>query len=233
MWLPGVLVVVAKQRGVFTVPLVLAFVAGFFLLLGKPYIDANRAAFFKNIFAFDRVTNFADAFFFGPFMTSYYFTFEGGHAVAALIGDILIAFTNLFFLFGAWTNVNSFGSFLKDVRLWPLSFEHRRMESDEVARIMLGSAHIAFTFAPQFHRQFICWYAATLPYLLSRASIKRYFRILMLVAIESLPSLSIANSDPPDFHRTEKFILVLLNLYLLTHSFRLKPQREVKQEIDH
>lgn len=47
MWLPGVLLVVAKQRGLYSVPLFILFNVGFFLLLGMPYIEANRDGFFS------------------------------------------------------------------------------------------------------------------------------------------------------------------------------------------
>lgn len=74
----------------------------------------------------------------------------------------------LFFLLFKWTDFelcNFIPKLFSEVRLWPLSFEHRPLNNYNTFLIILSSNYIGMVFSRGTHQQFYAWYSFSFPFL--------------------------------------------------------------------
>jgi len=79
------------------------------------------------------------------------------------------------FLFVKWTNKEQSGSnyivrLFREVRVWPLTFEHRQLNAYNTFLIISSSNFIGMVFSRGTHQQFYAWYSFSFAFLVDACS---------------------------------------------------------------
>lgn len=143
LWLPGILLVTAFISGIFAALFLILFVMAFNLLIAVPFIQANPKAFFAQAFDFGR--KFWQHLSYNSRWVS---NMTYSHPAFVIAGYVITLLVLLSFLMFRWTSIRSF---FKDIRLYPLTCEHKVVDPRTAAVIMFTSALIAIVCAPGLH----------------------------------------------------------------------------------
>ena len=169
---PGILLVVAFERGLLWAPLYLIAFFGVQLLFGLEFILKNAKGYFDMAYDFGRKFDQSES------VNFHYISQETQHSkwFEALLLSLHLGFLVIFLLF-KWTgqgdsqkSVPWAARFFKDIRLFPMTFERRTVDPYYALLIILTSNFIGMVFSRGTHQQFYAWYSFSFPFLLDACS---------------------------------------------------------------
>jgi len=156
----------AQQYGIFSavVYLIGAFAVQF--LFGLEFLLKNAKGYLLMAYDFDR--KFAQS----ESINFQYLSEEFAHSkqVEVFLLALHLTFLLIFLIF-KWTD--SWGNpitLFRDVRLWPLTFEVRKMNPYNVFLVIASTNFIGMTFSRGTHQQFYAWYSFSFPFLVDACS---------------------------------------------------------------
>ena len=136
------------------------------LLFGLEFLLKNAKGYLLMAYDFDR--KFAQS----ESINFQYWTEEFAHSkpVELFLLALHLGFLIIFLIF-KWTD--SYGNpitLFRDVRLWPLTFEVRKMNKYNVFLVITSCNFIGMVFSRGTHQQFYAWYSFSFPFLVDACS---------------------------------------------------------------
>ncbi|KAL4253867.1 Dol-P-Man:Man(5)GlcNAc(2)-PP-Dol alpha-1,3-mannosyltransferase [Abortiporus biennis] len=181
LYLPGILVVMFRRRGLLATVLHMVLITHIQFILGYRFLKENPWSYLKYSYEFTRV-------FLYKWTVNWRFVSEDtflspAWAKGLLLGHVLVLIAFGLFKWcqsggGVW-NILSQG--LRNITIPP---SIARITTDHVVTVLFTSNLIGILFARSLHYQFYSWYAYQLPFIVCRTKYPWTLRITLLAAIE-------------------------------------------------
>ncbi|KAI0319373.1 mannosyltransferase [Amylostereum chailletii] len=180
LYLPGILVILVKRRGIAsTFRLVFTMVA-IQVLLANSFLKTYPWSYLKNAFDLSRV-------FLYKWTVNWRFVDEEKFLSPAFAKTLLLGHASVLVAFGLFRWTRKEGGVVAIMRRavrFPMQPPSPSMSPDEVTTILFTSNLIGILFARSLHYQFYSWYAHQLPFLAWRTRYPVVVRLALLAIIE-------------------------------------------------
>ncbi|KAI0062334.1 mannosyltransferase [Artomyces pyxidatus] len=180
LYLPGILVVLLRRRGLSTMTRLVVTMGSVQALIALPFRE-HPLPYLKNAFDLSRV-------FLYEWTVNWRFVSEATFLDATFAKSLLLAHAVVLVAFGLFKWCRPDGGVLKVIEraLRHPSYPAGRAPTtaDEVTTILLTSNLIGILFARSLHYQFYSWYAQQLPFLAWRTPYPTLMKLSILAAIE-------------------------------------------------
>ncbi|KAH9857032.1 mannosyltransferase [Lenzites betulinus] len=181
LYVPGLLVILFRRRGLLSTVLHMLALAGTQLLIGLPFLLHHPWSYLKNSYEFSRVFLF-------KWTVNWRFLGEETFLSPTWARTLLAAHVGTLVLFGLFKWCRSDGGVWRvlerGLRSPARAPSAAPLTADYVTTVLCTSNLIGILFARSLHYQFFAWYALQLPFLAWRTRYPLPVRLALLLAIE-------------------------------------------------
>ncbi|KIY50974.1 glycosyltransferase family 58 protein [Fistulina hepatica ATCC 64428] len=181
LYLPGLLVVLVKSKGLVITAYHLTLFALFQISVAAPFIQADAWSYFQSAFDFSRA-------FLYKWTVNWRFVNEATFLDPLWARGLLVGHITVLFIFGWFRWCRDDGGVLVVLRR-ALKRPHlpagmASMTPNRIATILFTSNLIGITFSRSLHYQFYAWYAQQIPFLLWKTRYPLYIKLVLPIMIE-------------------------------------------------
>ena len=179
LFLPGILYIFVKSKGVLFMISQLIFIISFQILVGLPFILHNPGNYFNKSFDLSRQFEFLQTMNWQMLLENI-FNSPIFHKVLLLFHVSLL----LMFLLLKWEKPANLREFIRKMRLDELDFdgEMRPLDKNFMVRVLFICNLIGILCCRSLHYQFLLWYYSSLPFLVWQTKLPIYVKFIMMLS---------------------------------------------------